>query len=108
MKKKIAMPLKLQHKTTNPSTNTKNVVSTTRKTTAKTPCSPMQKTLRNKLHRCTKPNRRCLIRQRGLTTTMKMKTKLVLRTTTAAETATMTAMKEVTGILAPEEAPRNV
>ena len=42
-KKKMLVPLKPQHKTTPPSKNTGKVVSSTGKTTAKTPCSRKQK-----------------------------------------------------------------
>ena len=106
-KKKMSVPLNPQHKTTPPSTNTRKVVTTTKKTTENTPCSPMQKPPRKKLHRGTKANWRRWIRLRGLTTAMKMMTKPVPRTTTSTETETETATAEVTDIPAPEEATQN-
>ena len=102
-KKKMLVTLKPKQRTTPPLKNTKKVVSTTRNTTAKTPCYWMWKTLRKKLHRGTKANCYSRIGRRGLTTTMMMITEPVPRTTTDTETA----KAEVTGIPALEEAPRN-
>ena len=104
-KKKMSVPLKPQQNTTPLSTNMSKVVSTTRKTTEKTLCSPMQKTLRKKLHRGTKANRCSQIRQRGITTMMKMMTEPVPRTKIT--TIMAAALVEVTVIPAPKEGPWN-
>ena len=94
-KKKISVPLNPQQRTTTPLTKMMKFVSTTKKTTVKTPLSPMSKKPRNNLCWGIKANRRHQIRRRGLTTTMKIMTEPVTRTTTATATA------EVTGIPAP-------
>ena len=102
----MSAPLKTIQKTTPPLKNTRKVVSTTGKTTAKTPCSRMQKIPRKKLHQGKKANCRPQIRQ-ILTTTMMMLTGLVPRKTTTKATETALETAEVTGIPVPEEAPRN-
>ena len=49
-KKKISVPLKPQQKTNPPTSNMRKIVSATRKMTANTPCSHVQKIPRKKLH----------------------------------------------------------
>ena len=98
-KKKMSVTLQPQQKTTPPSSNTRKVVSKTGKTTAKTPCSWIQKTLRKKLHQDTKANRRCQIRRRGLMKKMMTMREPMPRTTTAT--------LEATRIPAMEESRRN-
>ena len=106
-KKKMSVSLNPQQKTTPPLMKNIKIVSTTRKTTAKIPCSPIPKTLRKNIHRGTKANSCHRICWRGLTTTIKLMTEPVPRTTTAAATELAPATTEVTGISAPEEDLRN-
>ena len=105
---KMSVPLKPQQNTTPPSTNTRKIVSTTRKKTVKTPGSWIQKTPRMKLHRGTKANRCCRICQRDMTTMMMMMmTESLPKTTTAMKMATAPVAAELTRVPAPEEAPQN-
>ena len=102
-KKKMLVPLNPQYKTTTPSTNTRKIVSTTRKTTTKTLCSTMPNKMRKKIHRGTKANFRRRNCRRVQTTNIRMTTQPVPKT--SKELAT--AREYLAVIPAPEEGPRN-
>ena len=80
---------------------------TTESTNSKTLWSKMSKTIRKKIHRGTKANRRCQNSWRVQTTKMKRTTEPVPSTSMATETATATATAEVTVIPALEEGLQN-